>query len=93
MNQILQNPELLKALIPVLTPLLIVGVRAFLPKVPSKYYPLLAALVGVALDLVAHFAVGTTLSPLAGFALGLAGVGLREVKDQLGKPQIPPTVG
>lgn len=89
MNSILQHAELLKALIPVLTPLLVMGVRAFLPKVPSKFYPLIAALVGVALDLVAHYSLGTTLSPLAGFALGLAGVGLREVKDQLSKPQPP----
>jgi hypothetical protein len=86
MQDILSNPELLKALIPVLAPLVIAGIRVGLPKVPAKWYPLLAALVGVGLDIVAHFAAGTTLSPLVGFALGLAGVGLREVKDQLGKP-------
>lgn len=92
MNSIIQNAELLKGLIPVLTPLVIAAVRVGLPKVPSKYYPLLAAVIGIALDVVAHFAVGTQLAPLVGFALGLAGVGLREAKDQLAKPAPkPPT--
>jgi hypothetical protein len=90
MNAIINNPELLKALIPVVTPLLIAAVRFGLPKVPSKFYPLLAAVIGVVLDLLASVSVGTTASPLVGFALGLAGVGLREVKDQLAKPAPKP---
>jgi hypothetical protein len=87
MNSILQNAELLKGLIPVITPIVIALVRFGLPKVPAKYYPLLAAVIGIALDAVAHFAIGASLSPLAGLALGLAGVGLREAKDQLSKPE------
>lgn len=90
MNAILQNPELLKALIPVVTPLVIAAVRLGLPKVPSKFYPLLAAVVGVALDLLGSVAIGTNATPLVGFALGLAGVGLREAKDQLSKPAQKP---
>lgn len=90
MSSLFQNAELLKGLIPVLTPLVIAAVRVGLPKVPSKYYPILAAVVGIALDLVAHFAVGTQLAPVVGLALGLAGVGLREAKDQLSKPAPKP---
>lgn len=91
MNAVLNNPELLKALIPVITPLVIAGVRFGLPKVPSKFYPLLAAVIGVVLDLLGSVAIGTNATPLVGFALGLAGVGLREAKDQLSKPAPKPS--
>jgi hypothetical protein len=91
MNSILQDPEVLKGLIAILSPLVVAGVRLGLPKVPSKFYPIIAAVVGILLDTIAHYTIGTSLAPWVGATLGLAGVGLREAKDQLTKPApVPP---
>lgn len=79
-----------QALIPVLTPLIIAGVKMLLPRIPKMWLPLAAPVVGLLIDLVSHFALQTELSPMAALALGAAGVGLREAQKQvvatLGKP-------
>lgn len=78
-----------QALIPILTPLIVAGVKLIVPRIPRVWLPILAPVLGAALDYVAHLATGSSLNPLAGLALGAAGVGLREVVDQV-KRSMPP---
>ncbi|WP_221029917.1 hypothetical protein [Actomonas aquatica] len=72
-----------QALIPVLTPLIIGGVRWLLPKIPKVWLPLAAPVIGLLIDLVSHFTMQTDINPTVALALGAAGVGLREAKKQL----------
>ena len=75
--------ELSLVLIPVAVPVVIALVKYFLPSLPKVWLPILAPILGAAIDICATFSVGT--STLLGAALGSAGVGLREIKDQVGK--------
>ena len=68
--------------IAVATPAVVAGVRRLLPRLPKWTLPILAAVAGVAGQLVAAIATGAEISPISGALLGLAGVGLREVVDQ-----------
>jgi hypothetical protein len=70
------------AIIPVLTPLIIAGVKLLMPKIPTVVLPFLAPVLGAAIDLIAHFATGANLNVWLSAGLGLAGVGLREIVDQ-----------
>jgi len=72
-----------QVIIPILTPLIIAGVKLIVPRIPSMWLPILAPMLGALLDYVAHLSMGSALNPLAGVALGAAGVGLREVVDQV----------
>ncbi len=74
-------------LIPVLVPVLIAGVKWLLPKIPAVALPILAPVLGAALDIVLHYAGATGSNGLLGAVLGAAGVGLREVVDQVKKLQ------
>lgn len=77
------SPSLWSALIPVAVPALLALVKLFVPKIPSAWLPILAPILGAAGDLVLHFAAGTQLNPLVGALLGSAGVGIREIQDQV----------
>lgn len=81
------KPSIWLAIIPIVTPLIIAGIKWGIPRVPTKLLPILAPILGMALDLVLHFAAGTNLNPTAGALLGMAGVGLREAVDQVKKGQ------
>lgn len=70
-------------LTPIITPLAIAGFKKVLPQLPSWTLPILAPLLGMALDLINHFATGANLNLATATLLGLAGVGVREIKDQL----------
>lgn len=74
-------------LIPVLVPVIIAGVKWALPKVPPFALPILAPLLGAGLDIVLHYAGVTSSNGVLGAVLGAAGVGLREVVDQVKKLQ------
>jgi len=75
------------ALIPLLTPLIISCVKILVPKIPGAIIPtILAPVLGIVLDLVSHLTMSTSLNIWLAMGLGLAGVGLREIKDQLTKP-------
>lgn len=71
------------ALIPVLTPIIIAGVKWLMLKISTTLIPILAPILGMALDLILHFSTGTELNVWLAMGLGLAGVGVREVLDQL----------
>jgi hypothetical protein len=74
-------------LIPVLVPVIIAGVKWALPKIPPIALPILAPVLGAGLDIVLHYAGVTSSNGVLGAVLGAAGVGLREVVDQVKKLQ------
>lgn len=82
----LPRPGPLMTLIPLIVPLLIAGLKAALPRIPKLYLPILAPILGLLLSLLD---MGThTGSLLAGAVLGSAGVGLREIIDQVNKERL-----
>jgi hypothetical protein len=78
------------ALIPLAVPVVIALLKAFVPKIPSLALPILAPLLGAFADIALHYAGVATLGPLWGMVLGSAGVGLRELQDQLKQTVLPP---
>lgn len=74
-----------QVVIPVLVPLAIAFLKLILPRVPSAWIPVLAPILGMLADLAAAKATGGTGNVVLGAVLGSAGVGLREVVDQLRK--------
>ena len=76
-------------LITVVTPLIIAGVKWVVPRVPKVLLPIVAPAVGVALSYVMS-AMSTSVNPWVGALLGLAGVGLREIVDQIKNPSPRP---
>jgi hypothetical protein len=74
-----------QVVIPLLVPLAIAFLKLILPRVPSAWIPVLAPILGMLADLAAAKATGGVSSPMIGAVLGSAGVGLREVVDQLRK--------
>jgi len=79
----------LAALIPLVVPVVIALLKAFQPKIPSMALPIIAPLLGAVADIVLHYAGISTLGPLWGMVLGSAGVGLRELQDQLKQTILP----
>lgn len=72
---------LLQWLTPVLVPLILAGIKKVIPIAPSWLIPLLAPVLGVAIDYINHFATGHTTNLMLSVLLGAAGVGLREIKE------------
>lgn len=66
-----------------LVPILVALLKRVIPPSQGWLYPLLATGLGALLDTVSSYASGTSLGPKWGAVLGLAGVGLREIIDQL----------
>jgi len=81
------NTEQITLLVPVLVPLILAAIKLLLPKVPSKYIPILAPLFGGLIDLACSGVLG--VGTAWGAALGSAGVGVREIVDQWRKPVTP----
>jgi hypothetical protein len=85
------SPNWLSALIPILVPISIAGLKLVLPKLPTWTLPaIVAPLLGTLADLALHYAGVPTLGPAWGAILGSAGVGLREIQDQV-KQQLAST--
>jgi hypothetical protein len=72
---------LLQSVIPVVVPLAIAVLKHFAPRLPKPWLPVLAPLLGAILDFLGTLQVGA--GTVVGAALGSAGVGLREILDQL----------
>lgn len=73
-------------IIPLIVPIVIAGVKALLPRVPVWVLPVLAPLLGAALDILSYYAgLVAASSPLLGAVLGGAGVAVREIQDQVRK--------
>ena len=68
-------------LIPVLVPMVIAGLKGVVPSIPRLWLPILAPVLGAAMEVLTNwqFSSGT----LAAAVAGAAGVGLREIVDQL----------
>lgn len=77
-------------LTPIIVPLVIAGLKKVLPAIPSALLPIIAPILGVVIDLVNNLATAHQTNFLVAAALGLAGVGLREVKDQIVPAAKPP---
>jgi hypothetical protein len=77
-------------LIPLITPILIMVAKVVAPKLPKTLLPILAPILGAGLDILMHFAGLGSGGPLLGAILGAAGVGVREILDQLRKQQATP---
>lgn len=75
--------DLLTWLIPLLVPVVIAGIKWVIPSIPTVWLPILAPLLGAAIDLVAYWAGRPGVDPAVGAVLGAAGVGLREIYDQV----------
>lgn len=74
---------------PIAVPLLIAGVKYIAPKIPTWLLPILAPILGAVLTIITNYTAGATGNVLVAAVLGLAGVGVREIIDQL-KPAADP---
>lgn len=74
---------LMLTLIPVLVPLIIALGKFAVPKIPSWILPILAPAIGALIDYLTSLGVGGHASPIASALLGAAGVGVREIYDQV----------
>jgi len=73
-------------LIPALVPVAIAMLKLMIPGIPKPWLPVLAPLLGGLLDAgTAYAGISSGANPLVGALLGSAGVGLREIVDQLRK--------
>lgn len=68
---------------PIIVPLILAGVKQVMPKLSSWTIPILAPLLGMLVDVANSLATAHATNLWAAAALGLAGVGLREIKDQI----------
>jgi hypothetical protein len=75
--------QIITFLTPILVPLLLAGVKALMPKLPSWTIPMLAPLMGILIDILNAQVTAHQSNIWVAAGLGLAGVGLREVKDQV----------
>ena len=66
----------------ILVPLVVTQIRRVVGT-HTWLLPIIAPLVGVVADLVSHYATGVSVGAGNAAVLGMAGVGLREVVDQL----------
>ena len=71
------------ALIPIAVPVAIALLKKAAPKIPGWLLPIIAPLMGAAADIALNYAGVATLGAGWSALLGSAGVGLREVQDQL----------
>jgi len=70
-------------LTPVIVPIIVWGAKKILSNIPSMLLPILATALGVAVTQVGVLITGGHYGLIAGALLGLGGVGLREVLDQV----------
>lgn len=74
---------LLLTIIPLLVPIVVAIGKSALPKVPTWLLPILAPALGALIDYLGSLATGGSANPIAAAILGSAGVGLREIVDQV----------
>lgn len=78
------DPAYLTPVIVAAVPLAVMLLKKVISPAPWVL-PILAGALGVAADALAAYALNVPVSPQVGAVLGLAGVGLREIVDQLKK--------
>jgi len=74
---------LLSMIIPLAVPLAIFGLKSIWDRIPKPLLPVLGPILGVAADLLLQYGGASTFGPQWGAVLGAAGVGLREIYDQV----------
>lgn len=80
------TPEIIIALTPLVSFAVTAGFKKILPQIPGWALPLVAAVVGIATDLLGAQTTGANAAPLTAAFLGLAATGLHQIKSQLNKP-------
>lgn len=70
---------------PFIAPALTAFVKWVLPKIPKLYIPAIAVSLGVVVNLSLSFMIAGDPSIWKAVALGLAGIGVRELQNQLSK--------
>jgi hypothetical protein len=73
----------IQALIPVLVPVLIAGLKLAVSVIPGWLLPIIAPVLGGLADAGLAYVSGGTASPMLGMILGSAGVGIREIVNQM----------
>lgn len=81
----MDTQELMQVLIPVLVPALVQLAKTQISQLPKWALPYVAVACGVVLEMVRALVADLPTDPVVGGALGLAGVGVREIVDQTRK--------
>lgn len=89
---ITQLSQYLVMIIPLVVPLLIAGLKTWIPKVPKWALPILAPALGALADFLLQTVGVNTGGVIKGALLGSAGVGIREIMDQVNQRMAAPTV-
>ena len=82
--------SLLLSLIPLLVPIVVAVLKKLLPFVPGWALPILAPALGALIDWIGALATGHAANPIVAALLGSAGVGVREIYDQVKQKIAPP---
>lgn len=69
--------------VPVLSPLLTAGVKKLVPIMPPWIIPMICTGLGTLSVYIAHWSTNNSTNPAWAIGLGLAGIGVREILDQL----------
>lgn len=87
-----QISQYLVMVIPIVVPVFLAYLKKFLPNVPSWALPILAPALGALADWIMQMAGVQTGGMVKGALLGSAGVGLRELQNQVSQamPKQPP---
>lgn len=67
----------------IVVPLVITALKMLVPKIPSSWLPVIAPLLGTLGDGLTSYFTGNAPNPALGALYGAAGVGIREVIDQI----------
>lgn len=90
----MDTQTIINSLTPLVGPALTAGVKKILPFVPSWALPIIATALGALFNgITTYAATNQTPNIYLAAALGLAGIGVREIKDQISpaEPKTPPT--
>lgn len=74
---------LLLIVIPLGVPIIVAIGKFFIPKLPSWTLPIIAPSLGILIDYITARVTAGTFSPVTAALLGSAGVGIREIVDQM----------
>lgn len=82
----MESTQIVSLLTPVVVPLVIAGFKLISAKIPTWVFPVLAPILGALVGVISNAALQANGNLYVAAALGLAGVGVREIIDQL-KPE------
>jgi len=80
------NFNLSSAWLTAVIPLVIAFAKKLVPKLPPSWLPIIAPILGAAGDALSSYLTHTTPNPALGALFGSAGVGVREVLNQIKTP-------